>query len=136
VVTGIIGILANLECMNAFGNACFKDLQPSVDYVTIDRDFGAALICLMGGTFLKVFDVLVHLVVPVSAPPPPEERFTWACSDDAPQVVCDKENCGLSTTDWQVVPVAVRDESDDPPPPRLVMELRQISVSSQPIAIE
>jgi hypothetical protein len=77
--------------------------------------------------------VLVHLVVPVSALPAAEENeFVGAFSDDAPQVVYDKENCGLTSTAWQVVPVAVRDETDDPPPPRLVLELRQTSVRSLP----
>jgi hypothetical protein len=84
----------------------------------------------MAGTALKVLDVLVHLVVPVSEQPP-ENEFSGAFSD-IPQVVTETSNCGLSSTAWQPVRVAVLDESDEPPPPRLVLELRQTSVRLEP----
>ena len=69
-MTGLIGLCSTLAALNSFDNACFKELQPSVDFVTIDKQFGAAFICLVVATVLKVVDIVAHVVVPV-----PQEGF-------------------------------------------------------------
>lgn len=65
IATGLIGLLSTLAALNSFANACFRDLQPSVDNVAIHKQFGAAFICLVVATVLKVVDIMAHVVVPV-----------------------------------------------------------------------
>lgn len=65
IATGLIGLISTLAALNAFANACFRDLQPSVDNISIHRQFGAAFTCLVVATILKVVDIVAHVVVPV-----------------------------------------------------------------------
>jgi hypothetical protein len=66
VVTGIIGMVGNIMAMKAFREACFDDIQPRSVDVTITKQRGAALICLIVVTLLKLVDIAAHLMVPAA----------------------------------------------------------------------
>lgn len=57
-------MVGNLLAVRKFTQACFVDLQPSSTDVTITRQYGAALVCLLLATALKVVDIAAHLLVP------------------------------------------------------------------------
>ena len=150
VVTGLIGIGSTVQAMVSFGSACFHDLTPNSDAVSIDRTEGAALLCLIIGTGLKVFDVLLHLLVP--APDEDEETVqtaVWGIELDSEKFEKSEKTekteksqklndvAGIkkathtvpvvlsSPKAWEPVSVLVSDESDKAVPiPRLVKALR------------
>lgn len=136
IVTGFIGIASTVQAMASFGSACFHELTPNTDAVTIDRTEGAALLCLIIGTGLKLFDVLLHMVVPAPLIEElhKEERAAAVAValvrmnseqslTSTPQLVYEKECMGSKA--WEPVSVLVSDEFDSiDPPPRLVKSLR------------
>lgn len=65
IVTGLFGLVSTLSPLHAFANACVTQLQPSTGNITIITQFGAAYFLLTIATWLKVVDVLAHIIVPV-----------------------------------------------------------------------
>lgn len=67
MLDGIIGLLQTIAALNVFTNNCFNKIESSVYGVTIHKTLGAAFYCLLLSTFLKLFDIVSHVVVPVPA---------------------------------------------------------------------
>lgn len=67
VLEGIIGLLQTIAALFVFTNDCFNKIESSVYGATIHKTLGAAFYCLLLSTFLKMFDIVCHLVVPVPA---------------------------------------------------------------------
>ena len=65
ILTGILSLLGTLSSINSFADSCYRDIEPSIDNITLDKKPGAALIFLIVATILKLFDIWAHLIVPV-----------------------------------------------------------------------
>ena len=64
-MTGFIGIGTTLAALNSFATVCMNDLQPNVSFITLQKEFGPAFICLALATVLKSVDIVAHVLVPV-----------------------------------------------------------------------
>jgi len=65
ILTGILGLFSTLAALNSFADTCFRSLDSSVGYITLDKHPGAAFILLLIATIFKLFDIWAHVIVPV-----------------------------------------------------------------------
>lgn len=77
IFTGVLGFLSTLSALNAFANTCFRNLNPAVSSLSMDKQPGAAFILLLVATVLKMVDILAHVIVPV-----PEQDY-WTPTGEA-----------------------------------------------------
>jgi len=67
IVTGIIGFSTTIAAILSYTQDC-RDNLPDRFLNTdeeIDYELGPALICLIIATFLKIIDLIVHVIMPV-----------------------------------------------------------------------
>ena len=65
ILTGTLGLFSTLAALNSFADTCFRSLDSSVGYITLDKHPGAAFILLLIATIFKLFDIWAHVIVPV-----------------------------------------------------------------------
>ena len=91
LLAGVLGMVGNLSAISDFGSNCMGSLHtnPGSDSSMTKRP-GAALILLLVGTLLRVYDIWAHIIVPV-----PEEVL-WTPESVSSRKVSAKE--GATTT--------------------------------------
>ena len=82
MVTGIVGTLSTLIALSAYADGCYNNL-PENDGAgdEIVWELGPGFTCLLVATFLKPFDFLCHLIVPVEKPEETEKLEENASKD-------------------------------------------------------
>mmetsp|Transcript_10104 Transcript_10104/g.16601 ORF Transcript_10104/g.16601 Transcript_10104/m.16601 type:complete len:304 (-) Transcript_10104:528-1439(-) len=64
IITGIIGTLTTLAALNTFADVCYRDFSVDVEGVKLEKSVGPAFYLLLFATLLKIFDVIIHFIVP------------------------------------------------------------------------
>lgn len=134
VISGTI-ILSLLQAMRAFGQECFRDLQPASEEYRLHREFGPALMCLMAAAGLQLVSFIAHVIVPSPSPHRLDAHLvenTTPVFDTASLKVSSvvvERDCS-ETKVWYKVSAMVPEEEEDASVPRIVRELRRIDTGS------
>lgn len=64
ILTGIIGIASNFAAISLFETACVDAINDNFPYLSSNVGLGLGMQCLVASTAIKVFDTVVHALVP------------------------------------------------------------------------
>lgn len=67
ILTGLVGTISNLAAMLTYLQGCYHNFPSNYDGVSINYRLGPSFYCMLIATIFKLFDVWVHLIVPVPA---------------------------------------------------------------------